>query len=429
MMEKLKGVWARRRGTVVACGVVLVGVGGMAGVRMARSAPNVPTEVVKQEDFIEYVQLRGEVKAQKSKVLTAPSNAGDLQILKLVKTGTMVKKGDIIAQFDATPQQRTLEQKQTELKQAEAEIERMKAQKRLLEEQNQTEVEKSGYDIERARLETTKQEILSTIEGEKNKLTLNNAEQKLKEVTQKAKSDVIGSDADIESRRQRREKTLFEVRQAEQRIAALTLKAPVDGMATLLPNFRAGGMFNSTAPEFKEGDRAWSGAAIAELPDLSTILVSARIDETDRGRLKAGQGATARVDAVPDKELAGSVLEISPLAKLDYSGWPVTKNFDLTVKLEKPDARLRPGMSASARVAVDRLPNALVIPAEAVFRKGGRTVAYVLRSRGLGWGFEEREVEVAKRDTARVAISKGLKAGEKVALKDPTVKEEPGEKP
>lgn len=412
---QLNSFWKRGRWALIAVAAVVVATVAFGAVRLSRGAPSVPTAEVKKGEFVDYVQARGEVSVLRSVVLIAPSNAGDIQIIKLVKNGTRVKKGDVVVQFDVSNLQRTLDQKRSELKQAQAELEQIRAQARLQQEQDRTDSMKAGYDVERAKLEASKQEIVSKIEGEKAKLLLADAEQKGRETEQKVKSDKAGAAADEESKKQKIEKASFDVRQAERGIAALTLKAPSDGLVTLLPNWRASSGFGS-APEFKEGDRAWPGAAIAELPDLSTIRVSARMDETDRGRLKVNQSATVRVDAVPDKELAGRIVEISLLAKPDFSTWPVVKNFDLMVELEKPDPRLRPGMSATARIAVDRLRDSILIPAEASFQKGARTVAYVLR----GSAFEERAVEIGRRGDGQVVVTKGLSPGERVALKDPT---------
>lgn len=271
--------------------------------------------------------------------------------------------------------------------------------------------------MERARLEASKQEILSKIDGEKNKLSLGDAEQKLKEAEQKLISDKASAAADLETFKHKRDKALYDVRQAESNIAKMTLRAPVDGMVNLLPNYRAGGVF-AMPPVFKEGDRAWGGASIAEIPDLATLRVRARVDESDRGRLRVAQTGTARVDAVPDKEFAGQVDVISPLAKPDFSSWPPTKNFDLSFEIQQGDPRLRPGMSATARVAVERVPNAILIPAEAAFARTGGTVAYVLR----GARFEERAIALGRRGSnGQVAVLKGLNPGERVALKDPTV--------
>jgi RND family efflux transporter MFP subunit len=399
----------------IACLLVLIAAGGFAFRRT--TAPNIPTAEVKRGEFIDYIPIRGNIKALRSIQLAAPSIAGDLQIVKLAPMGTMVKKGDVVVQFDTTTLQATLDQKRSELKSAEADIDHSRAEARLTREQQATDLLQGRYDVERAKLDTSKNEILSEIEGAETRLKLADAEQKYKELQEKDTSTKNSTDADIESKKQKREKSLFDVRLAERQIASLTLRAPADGMVTIMPNFRARNWTQGgTTPDFKEGDRAWSGALVAQLPDLSTVRVSARVDEGDRGRLKSGQTATVRIDAIADKEFPASIAEISPLAKLDYSSWPFTKNFDIALQILQTDNRIRPGLSASARIAVDKVPNAILVPVQAVFDKNGRSVAYVLR----GSSFEERAVQVERRGKSELLISSGLAPGEKVALKDPT---------
>lgn len=395
--------------------ILLTGAGRMAWRR--NSAPAIPTADVKRGEFVEYVSVRGNVNALRSIQLAAPSIAGDLQIVKLTPMGTMVKKGDVVVQFDTTTLQATLDQKRSELKSSNADIDHSRAEARLTKEQQATDLLKARYDVDRARLDASKQEILSEIEGAETKLKLSDAEQKYKELQQKDVSTRNSTDADIESKQQKREKSLFDVRVAERQVASLTLRAPADGMVTIMPNFRARNWTGGgSTPDFKEGDRAWSGAVIAELPDLSTMRMSARVDESDRGRLKSSQRASVRIDAIADKEFPGSIAEISPLAKLDYSSWPFTKNFDIALHIQDTDSRIRPGLSAGARIAVDKIPDAILVPAAAVFEKDGRSVAYVQH----GSRFEERAVQVGRRGRAELMITQGLEPGEKVAIKDPT---------
>lgn len=383
----------------------------------------IPTAVVAKGEFVDHIEVRGEVKALRSITLNAPSSAGDLQLVKLVATGTQVKTGDVVAQFDATKLRQTLEERRAELHQAEAEIDRTQAQARLGEEQDRTELMQVTYDVERARLEASKQEILAPIEGQKNRLKLDDAEHKLRESEVKIRSNRIGAAADAESRQQKRTREQLDVDVTERRIESLTLRAPSPGVVTLLPNHRARTAFGGNAPEFKEGDRAWPGAAIAELPDLTTIQVRARVDEADRGRLKIAQRATVRVDAIPDRELVADVEAISPLAKPDFSSWPVTKNFDVTLAVQAADPRMRPGMSATVRIAAERLADVLLVPSRACFEKRGSTVVYVRRP----MGFEERLVQVGRRSPSQVVVTAGLRTGERVALSDPLAATEKGQ--
>jgi len=414
MVDQLKSAWRNRRGTVIAIAAVVVAGATLGIARLARSAPAVPTAEVAQGEFVDWLQLRGEVKARFSSILTAPSGAGDIQIVELVANGKPVKKGDVVVRFDTTQLQNTLDQKRSEMKQAEAEIEKARSDARLKEEQDLTDLQKTRYDVDRAKLDVSKAEVISVIEAEKFKLALADAQQRLREAEQKLAANRAAGAADVESRRQKREKALFEVRQAERNIAAMTLRAPVDGLATLMPNWRAGGGMGS-APEFRQGDRAWPGASIVELPDLSTLRVALRVEEADRSRLNPSLQARIRVDAIPDREFSAVIQDISALAKPDFTNWPPVKNFDTILELKESDLRLRPGMSASVRIAVERIPNSTLVPAEAVFPRAGRAVVYVLR----GSTFEERPVQIARRSGGQVRVASGVRPGERIALQDP----------
>ena len=396
--------------------VSLAAIIGFLGVHSSHAAATqLPTAEVRRGDFVEYLSIRGEIKARQSTTLTAPSSAGDLQILKLAKTGDQVKSGDVVVQFDATTLQRTLEQKRTDLASAEAQIRQQEAQEHMTQEQQLTDSLAAKYSVESARLDASKAEILSEIDGEKNRLTLASSQEKLRETQTKLDSGKLGSEADIAQQKKKRDKALFDVRLAEHQIAALTMRAPGAGVVTLLPNFRAS-MFGGNAPDFREGDRAWPGASIAEIPDLTSIRFEARLDESDRGRLKPSQTASVHVDAVPDADFAARVRDISTLARLDFSSWPPIKNFGIDLQIDRTDPRIRPGMKANARIAINTVPNSILVPTQAIFQKNGSTVVYV----ESGHNFSERSIQVGRRSGDVAQVLGGIKPGEHVALKDPT---------
>jgi hypothetical protein len=143
--------------------------------------------------------------------------------------------------------------------------------------------------------------------------------------------------------------------------------------------------------------------------------MTARVDEFDRGRLQLGSAVFVRVDAVPDRDLTGTLKEISVVAKPDFTVWPPVRNFDLVVAISDADPRLRSGMSAAARVALDSMPNVLLLPVAGVFQRGTATVAYVVS----GGAIESRQVTVLRRGRDQVAVASGVRVGERVALRDP----------
>jgi len=181
MIRRFHRLSIQRKGMIIAI-TLLAGSGAVLGaVRLGKRSPTVPTIEVKHEEFLDSTQFRGEVKALKSVTISAPAEAGDLQIVKVSAEGTVVKPGDVVVEFDKTKTEQELAQYQSSLKSAEAEIGQARAQARLAEEEDKTAVLKAGYDVESAKLEASKQEIVSKIEGEEANLKVADAEQKLRE--------------------------------------------------------------------------------------------------------------------------------------------------------------------------------------------------------------------------------------------------------
>jgi HlyD family secretion protein len=403
-----------RKRTIAVVSLPVILVLGVGAFKLAKPAATFPTAQVQRKEFVDYLEIKGEVKAQRSVIIAAPFNAGDLQILNLVANSAKVKKGDVLVEFDATTVKQKLAQDQSAEKSAEAEVQQSRAAAKLKEEQDLTDVMTSKFDVEKARMDASKQEILSTIDGEQAKLKLADAEQKEKESEAKLKADRASASSDIASKLQKQDQAAFQVQLDEHSLSALTLRAPLDGLVALQNHWQPQG--GPTA--FKAGDRAWPGAAILELPEISTLKIVARVEEAERGQLQLGQSAKVTLDALPDRSFDASVATISPTASLDFSaGWPVPRNFLLELKLAETDPRLTPGMAAAVRVAVARIPDGIVMPAQALFRKSGRTVVYLKN----GSKFDEVPVDVGRRSGDEVLVAKGLRAGEQVALKDPVL--------
>ena len=405
-----------RRKVLLISAVLLAGSGIVLGaVRLGRRTPAVPTFEVKRGEFTDALQFRGEVKALKSVTISAPAEAGDLQIIKLSAEGAAVKPGDVVVEFDPTKTEQDLAQYRSALKSAEATIEQARAKAKLAEEEDKTAVLKARFEVEGARLEASKKEIVSRIEGEEAKLKLADAEQKLLEAETKQKSDHALNKATIEGAIQASAKARYDVQRAERALGQMSVRAPSTGIISILEHWAG----PNTAP-YRTGDKAWPGAAIAELPDASTLRISARVDETERGRLALKLPATIQLNAIPDRQFTGHIERISEIASLDFSGgWPITRNFTLSIVLDQADPRFKPGTTGQVTVVVDHVADAISIPAHALFQKSGQNLAYVWS----GSHFEEREIEVGRRSGDKVLIAKGLKPGDQVALRDPTAKE------
>jgi HlyD family secretion protein len=414
-MKRLLTLLRRPRNIVVIGAILAVVAAGAFATARGSAIPDLPTAEVKKGEFVDTLEIRGEIRPLRSIVLSSPMQSGDLQIVKLAKNGATVAAGDVVVQFDGSLLQRTIQEKQTELRQAEAEIEQARSQGKITEEQNATALMKARYDIERAKLDVNKGDTVSRIENENAKLRLTDDGHRLRELEEKIKSDRTAVEADVAARQRKREKALADLQRAQRGLQNLELKAPAAGLVNILPNFRAASTWGSEQ-EFREGDRAWPGAAILELPDLSSVHLEARLDESDRGRLKTGQEAAVRIEAIPGRDFKARINNISVLAKVDFtSGWPPPKNFDLNLVLIDIDPKIRPGMTAVARIATEREADAILVPAEAIFQQDGAPTVYRL----VGSEFVPTRVEIKRRGREQAIVSAGVQPGERIATRRP----------
>lgn len=395
--------------------VVTMAVIATVAVRMRGGEPEVATTTVTRGDFIEVLETRGEIRPLRSVMVTAPYQAGELLILELVPTGTTVKKGDPVAKFDAMTLRRTLQDRESELRQARADIAEFGERAKIQAQSEATGVWRAENDVQRAKLDIGDPAILSQNETERTRLAVADAEQRLTEAQIKERATGTSAAADQQSRQRKVAKLEADVAYTKRALEMLEVTAPADGTVSVMLNYRSGSMVGGGSSEFRTGDKAYAGAQILELPDLSVVHLAARIDEGDRGQITVGQTAVVRLDAIPDREYQGKVEDISLLARVDYTSWPATKNFDLKLAIVDPDPRLRPGMSAVARIATGRLPDMLLVPSGAVFTKEGRPIVY-RQTRG---GFEPVAIEIIRRGRDQIAL-KGVAEGDRISLAPPS---------
>ena len=94
----------------------------------------------------------------------------DPRIVRLAESGKPIKKGDVVVEFDAAQQEQTYLERYTSVRTADSEIVQTKASHRMADETDGMNLMTSQYNLERAKLEASKAEILSEIEGAKNRI-------------------------------------------------------------------------------------------------------------------------------------------------------------------------------------------------------------------------------------------------------------------
>ena len=239
------------------------------------------------------VTATGELRAIHSEMMTAPPiGGGALEITRLLHTGTPVKKGDLVMEFDPSEQHYKLEQNRSELLQAEQEITKAKADAAVTAAQDKVALLKARFDVRRAELDVQKNELVSTIDARKNDLALESAKRVLAEIEQDVKSRKLSGQATIALAEEKRNKAKLAMDQAQQNIEKMRVAAPMDGLVALEKNERAaGGMFwgGMTLPEYRQGDQVDAGATVGQVIDPKEMELGAKVGELDRNNIKEGQ--------------------------------------------------------------------------------------------------------------------------------------------
>jgi multidrug efflux pump subunit AcrA (membrane-fusion protein) len=376
--------------------------------------PDLPTAQVERRDFLRTVRSRGELKSAESVQITAPQTP-DLKIVRLAENGKPIGAGDVVVQFDESAQEDALVERETQVRQVDSEIEQAEAQHAIEDERNEMLIMQATYNVERAQLEASKQEILAEIEAEKAKIDVVISDGELTKTKTNSKASDMSHEADMERLTERKNKAVRDLNLSRTYMGSMVLRAPSSGIVHILSNNRAQGSFGTARPPFQEGDTVWTGAAIAEIPDLDSLRVEFRVDEVDRGRVEESQETRIRIDAVPDAVLSGTVSWLSPIATLVFNRLPPEKNFPAYSSIADIDDRLRPGMSATVEIVVQRIEDVLVIPSKASTQIDGQPTVFVKD----GASYRRAPIEVAATNGAEIVVEAGLAEGDEIALENP----------
>ncbi|MGK2858002.1 MAG: efflux RND transporter periplasmic adaptor subunit [Thermoanaerobaculia bacterium] len=221
------------------------------------------------------------------------------------------------------------------------------------------------------------------------------------------------------------------------------ITAPMSGVV-LTRNVQVGETVTSGVSSFN------AGTVLFSVADTSSMIIKAGINEIDIGKVHVGQTAKVTLDAFPKVSFNGRIDRIAPAVRVAEK----IRVFDVEIRLDAQGMELRSGMTANIEILGEKKAGVLGAPIEGVFHKDDGDVVFVkksltpeqtkaiLEARAVtakenkgkekkdkaefdkdAWKdfFEKRVVETGLADNSRVEILKGLKAGEEIALEDPTL--------
>ena len=379
----------------------------------------VETWEVKRGEFVNSLTVTGQLDAVNSEVIFSPEmgwRIGIPKIAQIVEDGKQVEKGEVLVQFDQTEVLKTISDAKAELEIARAELTKTQVshQSELSDLEADLKVAAINNNISRLKLEQAAFE--AEIERKKIELDLKQSGINLQQASQNIESRKKIQKEEISKLGLQVRQAELKLQKAEQTLESLTIKAPSPGIAIIRESWM-------TRNKFQVDDQAWPGWPLIGLPDLSRMKAEVEINEVEISQIEIGQKATIRLDAFPEASFNGQISEIATLARNKNRDSKV-KVFDAIILIDGSDDRLMPGMTVSCEITVGQLPDTLFIPLDALFFKEGRGIVYLKN----GSGFEPREVQTGEESENYVVIAGGLKEGDLVALRDPTITPEKEEK-
>jgi HlyD family secretion protein len=350
----------------------------------------------------------GTIQAVNSTTISTPRLRNQLQVQTLIEEGTRVEAGDTLLTFDPTDLQKEIDERQNELEMAQAAFNktqaRLEAELRNL--QSALVADSTSWLLSKLRQERTVYE--SGMVRQESELQFSQATLSYEKSRSNFKAQVGINAEELREARLKIQTAEDNLKKARREYGELVLTAPGPGMVVFLPVW-----LGSEPRKIKVGDQPWRGAGLIELPDFSSMKVTLQINEVDLNLVSLKDSVSLVLDAWPDRRFSGRITEIGVLAR-EKDGDVNTKVFDVTAVIDQADPILKPGMNAQVTIHGTRVPDALSVPLESVYRDGTGWYAWRL----AGKAPERVELEVGPTDGDRIVILKGLEAGERISLVD-----------
>jgi HlyD family secretion protein len=340
--------------SLIAVGAVVV-VGGMIAASVLSRPKEKGEEVYMAKaavkDIASFVSATGRVEAN-TKVNVQSSVIGE--IVKLpVQEGDPVKKGDLLVQIDP-------ERYRTEVDRLESAVRMQK------------------ISIEQAQV------ALANSERQNRRNTALHGTSGLvsQEALDRSELDLRQRQIDLKSLEEQVAQAEASLARARDELSKTTIRSPIDGTVTKL---------NAEEGEITmTGTMNNPGTVIMIVSDMGEILATVDVDETRVTQVKLGQTARVVVDAIGEaKPYTGKVVEIAG-SSVQRTGQQ-TQVFEVKIALDTVDTKLRPGMTAKARIETERLDGAVAIPIQAIMLKSSKDLA-AMAEKGKK---KDDEVEVA----------------------------------
>ncbi len=371
------------------------------------------TYVVKNGDLEAVVECIGEVNGENASEINIPASIRDRQlriwgikIMDMVEEGKIVKKGDFIAQLDQTEISNNMRQKMKEKETVDADLKNAKIDSTVILNQKREEIANARLDLEYKKIDLE----LSVYES--------GAFQR------KTKMDYQKTELQLEKKRRD-----YLLEQNKLKVKVMRLERKADNLNELIAKYRKA-LMDTRVKTSQDGivmlGKNWDGKKyskddhistwrplIATLPDMSVAISETFVKEIDVSKVNVGDSVSIKIDALSEKKFSGKVVKVAAIGE-DHPAYDM-KVFKVIVRFNESDEELRPGMTSTNNIIVDRFENQPLIPVNAVFPDSLNSVVYVKQ----GGKVVKQAVELGSENEDMVVVLSGLQEGDKILLNQP----------
>ncbi len=399
----------RRRAIIIA--VLIAGLAGSLvwtkHSKKAATGRNSPPSLVtvEQRDFVHTLRLHGTVEATQSYSVLVPNLAGatmdNLIVTRLVDSGTAVRRGDLLVEFDRQAELKNFVNRQAEFRDFEEQINKKQAEQAAARAKDESELKQAENAVETASLEMQKNEIVSRIDAEKNQENLDEAKATARQLRETFELKRQAAQAELRVLEIQRDSARSAMLYAQSNADKMVIRSPVDGLAVLNLVWKEGQM-----AEVREGEQVRAGVPILQVVNPAAMEVHARVNQVDIPYLRVGQAVRVSLDAYPDLVFSGKLEQISPVSVASGFSQRV-RHCAVIFSIQGGDPKLMPDLSAGVDVFLAQVPHALLVPREALRTENGES--YVIVDSIVG--AERRRVKTGAMNDTEVVIESGLEAG------------------
>jgi HlyD family secretion protein len=360
---------------------------------------------VVRDDLLIEVDVSGTLRALDSDSINPPSirDTWEFTISMMVPEGAAVKQGEPILAFDASELRRHLERKQAERDTAATQVESSRAQ--ALVTRYDDGLARADADAQKRKAELkadVPEEIVASHELQKAQMDVELARARVEHLDSKSHDARRRSEAEIARWEHQYRRAEATVEQLSQAIEHMTIMAPRDGTVVYETDWRG--------QENKVGDSVWRMATVMQIVSLDAMEGVGEVDEVDSSHIAKGQAVALHLDAQPDVVLHGTIASVSTTVRRQSPDNPLKVAELHIVLLPNDKLRLRPGMRFRGKILTQRVPDAIVVPLDAIVPTPEGPMARVRR----GSDIELVPVEVGRRNNHMVEITSGLEVGEQL---------------